>query len=325
MENKAHAMAAGLFVALLSALVLGLAAWLTRDTGVRDPYEISTRIAVSGLSEQAPVRFRGVDVGKVETIGFDPKVVGNVLVRLEVDRDTPLTRDTFATLAYQGVTGLAYIQLEDEGKPAPRLVPNDEVPPRIPLRPGLLQRLEERGEVILERVEQVAERVNTLLNDENQKRISSALDNIAKAASGAEQLTRRVDNTIAKQLDPALAQATVTFRSAQRAADQIGTAATQISGVATQFGQTAQRLNAAGGPLDRVSEGTDALANAAESFTATTLPRVNRATEQTTRAVRTLSRAINELTENPQMLIYGEGAVRPGPGEPGFQVPGGQR
>ena len=126
MENKAHAIAAGIFVVLLTALVLGLAAWLTRDTGVRDAYEISTRETVTGLQEQAPVRFRGVDVGKVRRIGFDPKNVGNVLVRLEVDRDAPLTRDTFATLSYQGVTGLAFIQLADDGKPAPRLEPNDE-------------------------------------------------------------------------------------------------------------------------------------------------------------------------------------------------------
>ena len=86
MENKAHAMAAGIFVVLMSALVLGLAAWLTRDTGVRDTYEISTKETVTGLQAQAPVRFRGVDVGKVSSIGFDPKVAGNVLIRLEVDR-----------------------------------------------------------------------------------------------------------------------------------------------------------------------------------------------------------------------------------------------
>jgi phospholipid/cholesterol/gamma-HCH transport system substrate-binding protein len=318
MENKAHAMAAGIFVALLTALVLGLAAWLTRDTGTRDPYEISTKESVTGLAEQAPVRFRGVDVGKVKAIGFDPKVTGNVLVRMEVDRDTPLTRDTFATLSYQGVTGLAFIQLADEGRPSPRLAPNDEVPPRIPLRPGLLARLEERGEVILERVQEVAGRVNTLLGDPNQKRIADALENISKAATGTQQLVTRVDSTIQQKLDPALDQFTVTMRGAQRTVDQIGVAA-------TQFGQTAQRLNAPGGPLDRVSEGTDALAQSMETFSASTMPRLNRVADETTRTVRTLNRAVNELTENPQMLIYGEGKLQPGPGEPGFQAPGARR
>src|SRR5688572_12879899 len=133
MENKAHAMAAGIFVVIVSVLLIGLAAWLTRDTGVRDAYEISTRETVTGLQPQAAVRYRGVDVGKVEDIGFDPKVQGNVLLHLEIDRDAPVTRDTFATLGFQGVTGLAFIQLDDTGKTAPRLAPEDGHPPRIPL------------------------------------------------------------------------------------------------------------------------------------------------------------------------------------------------
>lgn len=317
MENKAHALAAGIFVALLSLLVLGLAAWLTRETGVRDPYEISTRETITGLQEQAPVRFRGVDVGKVKNIGFDPKVMGNVLVRIEVDRDTPLTTGTYAQLSYQGVTGLAFIQLADD-KPGPRLQPNDEVPPRIPLRPGLLQRLEEKGEVILERVQEVSERVNEVLSEPNQKRISTALDNIGHAAQSVDVLAKRLDHTVSQRLDPALAEATATMKGVQKTVDQIGQ-------TASEFGQTAQRLNAPGGPLDRLAAGTDALSSTAETLGSSTLPRINRTAEQATRTLRSLDRAVNELTDNPQALLYGEGKPRPGPGEPGFQAPGGHR
>ena len=318
MENKAHALAAGIFVAALAALVLALAAWLTRDTGVRDIYEISTKETVTGLQAQAPVRFRGVDVGKVSQVGFDPKAIGNVLVRMEIDRDAPITRDTFATLSYQGVTGLAFVQLSDEGKPSPRLQPNDEVPPRIPLRPGLLARLEERGEVILDRVEEVAVRINQVLGDENQTRISAALENIAQAAGSTNRLVTRLDGTVRERLDPALGEVAGVMRKVERAADQVGSAAANI-------GQVAQRLNADGGPLARVSEGTDALAQAAETLSTSTVPRINRVADQTTRTMRTLDRAINELTDHPQMLIYGQGAPRPGPGEPGFVVPGTRR
>ena len=109
MENKAHAVAAGLFVLIVSALVAGLGMWLTRDTGNYHSYELSSREGVSGLQEQAAVRYKGVAVGKVTKIGFDSQISGNVLIRIAVHESTPLTASTFATLGYQGVTGLAYV------------------------------------------------------------------------------------------------------------------------------------------------------------------------------------------------------------------------
>jgi phospholipid/cholesterol/gamma-HCH transport system substrate-binding protein len=318
MENKAHALAAGLFVALLTVLVLALASWLTRETGIRDTYEISTRETVTGLQAQAPVRYRGVDVGKVSSVGFDPAKQGSVLLKLQIDRDAPLTTDTFATLSYQGVTGLAFIQLADNGKPAPRLEPNEEHPPRIPLHPGLLAQLEEKGTVILERVGEVATRVNELLGETNQKRIANALESISHTADSTNQLVQHLDRTVAQRIDPALAEATTTMRSVQKTAADVGR-------TVDEFGAVARRINAKDGPMDRLGEGVDSLSAAADQFGRATLPRINRVADEATRTVKSLNRAINELTENPQALVYGEGKVVPGPGEPGFTAPGGAK
>jgi phospholipid/cholesterol/gamma-HCH transport system substrate-binding protein len=314
MENKAHAMAAGIFVVVMSAVLLALAAWLTRDTGQRHTYEISTRQSITGLQPQAAVRFRGVEVGKVSDIGFDPKQEGNVLVRIEVDKEVPVKQDTFATLSYQGVTGLAFIQLDDRGKKVARIEPNDDAPPRIPLEPGLLAKLEERGEVILTQVEQVTQRINNLLTDENQKRFSSAIANIDSAAGNIGQLTARLD----KRIDPVLTDATTTMKSVQKSADEIGR-------TAADFGSTARRLNQRDGPIDRLAEGTQALSQAADSFNGATLPRINRVTEDASRAVRQLGRTARGVQENPQSLIFGNGELQPGPGEPGFTAPAGGR
>jgi phospholipid/cholesterol/gamma-HCH transport system substrate-binding protein len=315
MENKAHAIAAGIFVVVVTVLLLGLAAWLTRDSGVRDPYEISTRETVTGLQSQAPVRYRGVEVGKVSSIGFDPGAQGNVLIGLEIDRDAPVTTDTFATLSYQGITGLAFIQLDDTGRPAPRLVSDIAHPARIPLKPGLLTKLASKGEVILEQVEQVTARASQLLGDENQRRFAGALDHLGTAAADASRLAQRLDSTIAKRVDPALAEATTALQAVRQSA-------AEVDKTVADFGQTARRLNEKDGPIDRLAEGTQSLSHAADSFNAATLPRVNRVTEETSRAVRQLSRAVNTISENPQSLIFGAGPVVPGPGEPGFVPPG---
>jgi phospholipid/cholesterol/gamma-HCH transport system substrate-binding protein len=318
MENKAHAMAAGIFVVLMAVLLIGLASWLTRDTGSRDPYEISTREAVTGLQAQAPVRYRGVDVGKVASIGFDPKAEGNVLLHLEIDREAPVTRDTFAMLNLQGITGLAFIQLDDHGNPAPRLAPEDGHPPRIPLKRSLLSKLESQGEEILGKVDEATARINKLLSDENQRRFSGALANLDTAAASASELTKHLDATVTQRLDPALVAAPATMQALSKSADE-------VRKTAADFDVTARRLNERDGPIDRLAQGTDALSHAADSFNTATLPRLNRVADETSRAVRQLGRAANGIGDNPQSLIFGTGKVPPGPGEPGFQPPGASR
>jgi phospholipid/cholesterol/gamma-HCH transport system substrate-binding protein len=95
-----------------------------------------------------------------------------------------------------------------------------------------------------------------------------------------------------------------------------------VEKAAASFGQTARRLNDKDGPMDRLAEGTQALSHAADSFNSAPLPRINRVTEETSRAVRQLSRAATAISDNPQSLIFGAGPVNPGPGEPGFVAPG---
>ena len=325
MENRAHALAAGIFVVLLSVLLLALAAWLTRDTGQRDVYEISTRETVTGLAPQAPVRYRGVDIGKVDTIGFDRKTSGNVLIRLEVDGAAPITSDTFATLGFQGVTGLSFVQLDDSGKAATRLVPSDDAPPRIPLRPGFLAKLQEKGEKILDQVEQATMKINQVLADPNQKRLASALDNVGQAAASVSQLSTTMTAILNAQFGPTRVNIPEFVKNADAALVSLRGTSDAAKTAVAEIGKTAQRLNAKDGPVDRLAEGAQGLSHAADSFNAATLPRINRATEDTSRAVRQLSRAVTGINDNPQSLIFGAGPAQPGPGETGFTPPGASR
>jgi phospholipid/cholesterol/gamma-HCH transport system substrate-binding protein len=322
LENKSHALAAGVFVVIMAVLLVLLATWLTRDAGDRDRYEISTRETVTGLQEQAPVRYRGVDVGKVTAITFDPKSQGNVLVQLDIERGAPVTRETFATLGFQGVTGLAFVQLDDSGQPAPLLVPNDEVPPRIPLKPGLLSKLTAKGEVILDQVEQITVRMNQMLADPNQKRIASALDNVGEAAASVSKLSNNFNTIMEAQFGPREVNIPKLVKSTEQAVSSLRATSDEARAALGEVGKTAARLNSKDGPIDRLAEGTEALSHAADSFNSATLPRINRATEDTSRAVRQLSRTVNNINDNPQSLIFGSGRTSPGPGEPGFTVPG---
>lgn len=325
MENKSHALAAGIFVALLSLVLLGLASWLTRDTGQRDIYEISTRETVTGLQPQAPVRYRGVDIGKVESIGFDTRTPGNVLIRIEVDAAAPVTADTFATLGFQGVTGLSFVQLDDSGKQSTRLVPNDDAPPRIPLRPGLLAKLQDKGEKILDQVEQATVKVNQLLADPNQKKLAAALENVGEAAASVSKLSTSMTALLNAQFGPTRVNIPAFVKNADATLTSVRGTSDETKAAIAEIGKTATRLNAKDGPVDRLAEGAEGLAHAADSFNAATLPRINKVTEESSRAVRQLSRAVSGINDNPQSLIFGAGPAQPGPGEQGFTVPGANR
>ncbi len=318
MENKAHALAAGAFVLGLIAALVALVIWFTRDNTVRNVYELSTREAVSGLQPQAMVRYRGIAVGKVTSIDFDPKVKGNVRVRITVDERVPLTTSSFATLSYQGVTGLAFIALDDKGESTVSLKPDNDDPPRIPLKPSMLAQLQDRGEAIINQVEEVTKRANQLLSDPNQKRAADALENIAAASASANTLLKTLDNTVKTGLNPALTKLPATMASVKKAAGD-------VSRVANNFNTTVVRLNAPDGPVERLSDGTKALAQAVDSFNSATLPRVNRVADDTSHAIRRLGRAADSINDNPQSLLFGNGGTAAGPGEPGFSAPAATR
>lgn len=337
MENKAHALAAGLFVLLAASLLVALAMWLTRDTGVRRVFEISSPEAVNGLQPQAAVRYRGVAVGKVVSIGFDPKVVGNILVRISVDELAPITRSTFASLGFQGVTGLAFVQLDDGGESKVALTDTDGEPGRIPMRASLLSRLSDHGVTILSELEQTTKRVNQLLSPENQAQLMTTItgigltaESVRQLSASAQQLSGSMDSVVRSQLAPErvsipqfVADATTTLKSLQKSADGVEQTAAEFRKTAAELTRVAERLNAGGGVVEQLAEGVAALTAAGQSFNFTTVPRINRTSDETLRAARQVSRAAGAVGDNPQALIFGHGPVAPGPGEPGFSVPKG--
>lgn len=318
MENKSHALAAGIFVLVVAAMLAGLAIWLTRDDANYELYELSTKDGVGGLQPQAAVRYKGVAVGKVTRIGFDPQVNGNVLIRIAVNEQAPISATTFAVLGYQGVTGLAHILLDDAEKPYPELPPGPSGLPRLPLKPSPFGKLAEQAPAILTQVEEATRRINQVLGDGNQQKLSEALGNIAQAAGSVNALTQRLDAAVTQRLDPALAALPPLAGDARKTLQTLQQAGTNVSTLAADLGKTTQRLNAEGGAIDQITLGTQSLARAADQFSTTTLPRMNRAADDTSRAARQLSRTAGGVSDNPQLFIYGSGRIPPGPGEAGF-------
>ena len=318
MENKSHAIGAGAFVLVVAALLVALAAWLTRDSGENRLFEISTTESVTGLQRQAGVRYKGVTVGRVQSIALDPDVVGNVRIRIGVDDSAPITQSTFASLGFQGVTGLAFIQLDDAGESKVALASTDDAPGRIPMRPGLMSRLTDQGAGLLTKLDDASQRVNLLLAPENQKKLMDAVDNLGQAAANISLLAKQANQANL----PALSnEAFATLKSLRKTSDSLGVSSESVRTSADAFKIMSNRMTEPGGTLDDIAQGSVALQATGQTLNTTLVPRLNRAADDTARTVRQLGRTVGAVGDNPQSLLLGSGATAPGPGEPGFAPP----
>jgi len=321
MENKSHAIAAGTFVLLMVGLLIAMALWLTRDTSQQRPYEISSKEGVTGLQPQAGVRYKGVTVGRVTAINLDAQTPGNVLVRIAVNDNAPITAGTYASLGFQGVTGLAFIQLDDTGASPAALATTMSHPARIPMRPGLVSRLTEQGSALLTQLAEASKRMNDLLAPENQQTLTTAVTHLGQAAASIQRLSRDADQVLtgtgpqgSASLPKMAAQVDATFKSMQSTSERLKETAAIVNTSAENFRRTTTRMNEPGGTLDRIARSTEALTNATTTLNATLLPNLNR-------TVRLTNRAVEDLAEQPQSLIFGRAGAAPGPGESGFVAP----
>lgn len=306
MENKSHALMAGLFtLALLAAAVLA-GMWLNRDRTEWVPYQIATKLSIPGLNPQAAVRYRGLDVGKVDDIGFDPQVVGQILVHISLRPDTPVTQSTFATLGYQGVTGIAYVQLDDDGSKPVRVASSKEHVARIEMRPSLFDELQTRGLAILKQTEQIANGINHLLTPENQAAILNTFDKVSKAATEIEAIPRQLQPTIARLPQLAL-RADQTLGSLDKLAKDASTLTGNLNRMTTT-------LQAPDGPITQLGNAAEQVGIVANRIEFETLPLAG----DLRSSLRALNRTLEGINERPQSVLFGSPQVAPGPGEAGF-------
>lgn len=307
MENKAYALAAGLFTLLLGASVIVAAMWFSGRTEAQDTYFLESRYPVTGLNLQAPVRLRGVDVGKVASIQFDAEDPRLILIGIAVNSATPLTRGTIGQLGSQGVTGLSYVMLDDDGSKPEPLPPSRDRTARIPVRSSFIDELSGSGKDLIAEFGQVARRLNVLLDEKNQAQLMRTLAGVETVAGRVVALTH--------DIQPVAGNVTALTADARQTLQRADTLLANLNSLTQQL---AQRVDT----LDRVAKSAEQIGGSAQSFSSAALtesmPRINQLLEELARNSRNLDRLLIEVSEQPATLLFGRPLPAPGPGEPGF-------
>lgn len=278
MESKVNFAVVGVFVLILGALLIGGVLWLSSGKSYSkayDTYLVYMSESVSGLSLDAPVRYRGVQVGGVRRIALAPGNAEQVQLTLDIERGTPVKQDTVAVLQVQGLTGIAHVDLSGGSRDSPPLKPApDEEYPVIRTGPSLMLRLDTAVTALLGNLNRSSESVNALLDEENRIALRHTLANL-----------ERLSGALASAELPQL------LRRLQRSADA--------------FDRMANETARAG----------SSTANTVDTVRAEALPEARQAITELRELTASLRRFSEALERNPGMLLQGRPNVPPGPGE----------
>ncbi|MBT3068130.1 MlaD family protein [Rhodoferax sp. U11-2br] len=300
----------GAFVLLLGSLLVAGVLWLASGGAWQKKYALYQAVlaeSVAGLNLNAPVKYNGVDVGKVQAIQLDSSNPQNVNLLFAIEEGTPIKEDTLAVLKTQGLTGIAYVELSGGSLASPVLLAKAGARyPVIRSSPSLSARLENVLSSVLAKLDSTSTNLNAILSKDNQAAFHTMLTDMATIT---RTLAARKDSIDAALVDGARTMKNASVASAglqdlvqrlARSADAVALMGTEVAKTSTGAGQT---IGAVGADVQR--------------FGAETLPELQRLLAE----LSNLSRSLTELTEqtrrNPSGLIFGHPAVVNGPGESG--------
>jgi len=299
----------GLFVLVLGGALIAVVLWLASGGAWQKQYVLYRAIedeSVAGLNLNAPVKYNGVDVGKVHDIELDPANPERVNLLFAIERGTPIKEDTVAVLKTQGLTGIAYVELSGGARDAPPLAATaGNKYPVIRTKPSLSARLENVLTTVLAKLDSTSSNINAVLSDANRAAFQSALADIAAVA-----------HTVAARknsIDAGIASAASTFDNTSRATAQVGPLIERI-------GRSADSIEKMGNEVAGTSASAGKTVNAVGSdvkrFTAETLPALERLLGELSVLTASLRRLSEQTQRDPSGFLLGRKPVPEGPGEP---------
>ena len=303
MEREANYTAVGAFVALVTIMAGLFVYWYTGSSEQRSytRYEIYFNGTVSGLETGGAVRFLGVDIGRVVRIRIDSRANNRVQVIVDVDSSTPVSDKTVAQLSLQGVTGLLYIDLQQQLNPDTSkgelvAVPSERYPVIRSLPSDFDVFLASLPEVTV-RASELVTRLNRLFSDDNIGAISRLAANLDRAGATLP--------ASAQQLTALLSDLRATSAAASQVAKQLQSS---FATMAPDIEGAMNRLHVASDNLANASLQLDGLIKENRSelhgFVTEGLPQLEALVRESRATARQIEELSRSLKENPARLIY---------------------
>jgi len=320
MNNKTNYALVGFFVLIGFFAIIAVAYLMLRPTDELEmkKYVIYFNESVLGLNLNSPVKYRGIDVGKVVELGINPKNTEQVRVVISVDKKTPIKETTVAKLTSQGITGLSYINLSLGDKSSPLLTkpPKGEKYPVIKTVPSFFESFQTSFGNLYNKVSKSLDNVDRLLNPQNQKELSALLQ---ESRTFVAQLNKTLDDTTTKHLQHIIKevdQLTVALNQATPKLNQLvehsigweNNISASLESIAVSYLSIQKSMDDIGSAFAR---GDFDIKGISSEF----MPTLNATLDSLNSALVEFQQSIETYKNSPRDLLFKERQIQKAPGE----------
>ncbi len=211
MTTKSSKFLIGLFVIFGSLICAGILIWVgaSRIFMKGTVYAVYFDESVQGLQVDSAIKYRGVEIGKVQSINVAPDF-RLIEVIMKVDLEGDLQKHTIASLKTAGITGIVFIELDrirpGELKDSPQLAFKPDYPV-IPSRKSEISRFLADTGAIMDNIKNIDFKgISTNLKNttsaieklvEN-KRLLNIMIHLESSTANLDELMARINETVAR-------------------------------------------------------------------------------------------------------------------------------
>ena len=199
MVSKAQKLRLGIFIVVISVILIIFLVMVagSKIMEKRDTYYIKyEEVSVSGLQIGGPVKYHGIDIGRVENIKIDRENVANIIVVVSVKSGTPLKEDIKASLIPIGITGLLQVELTGGSNEAGFLKPKTYIPAGV----STFDSISSKAEILTKKMEILLINMGEITNKENQRKLNNILSNVDSIVSKNQQPISEIVSNLDKSI-----------------------------------------------------------------------------------------------------------------------------
>jgi phospholipid/cholesterol/gamma-HCH transport system substrate-binding protein len=211
MSAKSSKFLIGLFVISGTLICAAIIIWVgaARIFMKGSLYSVYFDESVQGLQVDSAIKYRGVEIGKVESIKVAPDYrLIEVIMKIELEGD--LQKQTIATLKTAGITGIVFIELDQlrtgDLSSSPKITFKSSYPV-IPSRRSEISRIMADTGVIMKNIkdidlkgisDQLRNTTKAIENFVEGKRVNNIIANLESTSANLNQAISKINKTLAE-------------------------------------------------------------------------------------------------------------------------------